>query len=143
MSGASAGRWKLRQTRKQEERQREGVVMMGFYGCFRLALAKRWFPRSRVGTSEEQSAQRRSLPPHRPKAQPKAGQIDPLARFLLIEVAAVQTDAQVDPQTGDLVGVVVAVLVGVGFEKPAIESAFLARAGGFFLPAFQEAPHVR
>src|SRR5713226_4647855 len=104
MRCARACRWKLSQTRKQEARQREGVVMMGFYGCFRLALAKRLV-----------SAQQRSLLPHRPKTQPEAGQVDPFARFLLIEVAAVQTDAQIDPQTGDLVGVVVAVLVGVGF----------------------------
>ena len=72
------------------------------------------------------SAKRNQLAPNRPQPQPEAGEIDPFARFAFVEVAAVDADAQGDPEAGDVIGVIVAMLVGVPFEEPAIQPAFLA-----------------
>jgi len=81
-------------------------------------------------------------PSHGPQPDAKASEIDPLARLRIVEVAALEADAQVDPQRRDLVGVIVAVLVGVAFDEPAIDAAFLAGAGDFFLPALEQTRHV-
>ena len=77
-----------------------------------------------------------------PKLEAEGAEIDPFAGFFLFEIAAIEADAQVDVEAGDLVGVIVAVLIGVAFEEPAVEPAFFAGARGFFLPALEEARHV-
>src|SRR6266542_3323416 len=82
------------------------------------------------------------LSPDGPQPQPEAGEVDPLAGLGVVEIAAVEADAEVDPDRGDIAGVVVAVLVGVPFDEPTVDALLLAGAGDFLLPALEQARHV-
>src|SRR5262249_22935859 len=70
-------------------------------------------------------------------ADAEAVEVDVLA-LVLAGAAAFETDAQEDPETGELAGVVVAVVVDIAFEEPAPDAA-LAAGVGLLLPALQDA----
>src|SRR5581483_10498987 len=79
------------------------------------------------------------LLPVRPDAQAEAVEVDVLALLALLDIAAVQAQAQEGPEAGRLAGVLVAVVVGVPLEDPAPAAALAAGVRRLLLPALEHA----